>query len=425
MQNIYKQLEVWDINLFNKNSIFLTLSISLVITILLLFISFFTINEIDKKNNFDNLKRKYSTITKIVNQEYARFGFTNDLRRMIEEMDLILIDDSKKIQRTLQKTKLELMIKRRYANILLHIFKDKNHNILHFQTPFEEFLIIDHDIQSTHYHTFTILVFAILLLTILFVAYSVYKKLAPLYELHSKIDHIGNPNMSLDFLQTNAKDEVSLLARALLEKSQNLNQLKTSRDIFIRNIMHELKTPITKGRFLLELESNQTNKEKLQKVFYQLESLISEFASIEEVIAKKQNIEKKDIFFDDILENTLDMLMLENETDIEIDNHDFKLFVNFKLFSIAVKNLIDNGLKYSNNHKVSIKIEHNAILFINQGKPLEHSLEKYYEPFFSNSANNKGSFGLGFYIIKSILDVHNFKLNYTHQENNNIFTIVL
>ena len=42
--------------------------------------------------------------------------------------------------------------------------------------------------------------------------------------------------MCLDFLKENAKD------------------------VFIRNIMHELKTPITKGRFLVELENNQQIK---------------------------------------------------------------------------------------------------------------------------------------------------------------------
>jgi len=42
--------------------------------------------------------------------------------------------------------------------------------------------------------------------------------------------------MCLDFLKENAKD------------------------VFIRNIMYELKTPITKGRFLVELENNQQIK---------------------------------------------------------------------------------------------------------------------------------------------------------------------
>ena len=47
--------------------------------------------------------------------------------------------------------------------------------------------------------------------------------------------------------------------------------------------MHELKTPITKGRFLTQLEQNPENNEKLKSVFNRLESLINEFASIEEL----------------------------------------------------------------------------------------------------------------------------------------------
>ncbi len=34
-----------------------------------------------------------------------------------------------------------------------------------------------------------------------------------------------------------------------------------------------------------------------------------------------------------------------------------KIEVNFKLFSIAVKNLIDNAIKYSTDKKVTIKVE--------------------------------------------------------------------
>jgi len=413
--------------LFNKNSIFFTLSISFIITILLLFVSFFTINQINQKDNFNNLKRKYATITKIIDQEYSRFGFTNDLKMIIDEMDLHLISREKSIHKILQKKELDFIFKRRMENILLYVFQNKENTILHFQTPFEEFIIIDKDTDIEGYNKTLFFIFLFLLLSIIFVAFTIYKKLSPLYELQSKIDHIGDTDMKLDFLKKDAKDEVSLLAISLLEKSKNLNQLTKARDVFIRNIMHELKTPITKGRFLLELEDTKNNKEKLQKVFYQLESLISEFAVIEEVIAKKENIEKKDIFFDDILENALDMLLIneEDEDAIQLPNDALKLHVNFKLFSIVVKNLIDNALKYSDNKKVKITIKNNAISFENTGEPLGYDLEKYYEPFFSNSSNNTESFGLGLYIIKSILDVHNFKLTYKHQNNTNTFTIHL
>jgi len=411
--------------LFNKNSVFFTLSISFIITILLLFVSFFTINQIEQKNDFNNLKRKYATISQIVDQEYSRFGFTNDLKMILDEMNLVLISQEKSIYKILKNKKIDFIFKRRMENILLYVFQNQKNTILHFQTPFEEFIIIDKNTHIEKYNNTLLFIFLFLLISIVFVAFTIYKKLSPLYELQSKIDHIGDTDMKLDFLKKDAKDEVSLLAIALLEKSKSLNQLTKARDVFIRNIMHELKTPITKGRFLLELENSQNNKEKLQKVFYQLESLISEFAVIEEVIAKKENIEKKDIFFDDILENALDILMIEDESSIQTTHTQLKLHVNFKLFSIVVKNLIDNALKYSNDKKVNITIKNNTISFENKGDRLQYDLEKYYEPFFSNSSNNTESFGLGLYIIKSILDVHNFNLIYKHHNNINTFTIVV
>lgn len=420
---------VWDINLFNKNSIFFTLSINLIISIILLTISFFTVIQMDRTVQMKSLKNKYTTINKIVHQEYLRFGFTNDLRDIIRDMNLILLSDEKEIQKIFNTEDLHLLMQKRDENIFLHILQSENGNFLHFQTPFEEFIIIDKDIKLSKYNEVTIVIFVLLLLMLLLIASVIYKKLSPLTKIKEEIENIGNENLQLDCIDKNSLDEVSLLGKALVEKSHNLNDLKTARDVFIRNIMHELKTPITKGRFLIELPNTSDNKEKIQKVFFQLESLINEFALIEEVIAKKENIVKKEIFFDDILENVLDILMIEDEEKIvQSDTNQVKLNVNFKLFSIVVKNLIDNAIKYSDDKKVHIKIQKNSLSFINKGKALHHPLEKYYEPFFSYHENNsqrKESFGLGLYIIKSILNAHQFRLEYQYEESQkeNIFTI--
>ncbi len=411
--------------MFNKNSIFFTLGISLAVSILLLAISFFTINKMDQTKQFLVLKKKYQTISKIINQEYARFGFTNDLKYMIDEMDLILVETPNDIENILENENLQLLLQRRSENILLHIFHNDDDNFLHFQTPFEEFIIIDDDVNLHTHNPIILFVFLFLLIMILLIAYSVYRKLSPLNKLTSKINELGKKDLKLDFLKKDAKDEVSLLAKSLLEKSDNINKMKTARDIFIRNIMHELKTPITKGRFLTELPESIENKKKLTKVFYQLESLINEFAVIEEVIAKKENITKKEIFFDDILENAFDLLMIEDESKVSVNTNHLKINVNFKLFTIVVKNLIDNALKYSSDGKLNIQIENNFISISNKGEKLEYDLEKYYEPFFSEHTNQKESFGLGLYIIKSILDVHNFKLHYSYKKEENKFTILL
>jgi len=117
--------------------------------------------------------------------------------------------------------------------------------------------------------------------------------------------------------------------------------------------------------------------------------------------------------------------MIEDEDKIRVNSNSIKLNVNFKLFTIVVKNLIDNALKYSKEQHVEILIKNDSLIFSNKGEKLKYDLEKYYEPFFSDNTKKKESFGLGLYIIKNILDVHNFKLNYSYENNKNIFTIIL
>ena len=123
---------------------------------------------------------------------------------------------------------------------------------------------------------------------------------------------------------------------------------------------------------------------------------------------------------DDIIDNAKDILMIEDEHVIsKYENK--KLEVNFKLFSIAVKNLIDNAIKYSPNKEVIIKTEDENIIFENLGLELEAPFEKYFEPFFSNEDKSKDSFGLGLYIVHNILKANGYILEYEYKNETNRF----
>jgi two-component system OmpR family sensor kinase len=191
--------------------------------------------------------------------------------------------------------------------------------------------------------------------------------------------------------------------------------------------MHELKTPITKGKLLVELEKNIENDQKQREVFYRLEGLIGEFASVEEFIAKKEHIVQNEYLFADIVDNAEDLLFDEDHTIIKEFSDDLKINVNFKLFSIAVKNLLDNAIKYSSDNEVTILEKNQAIVFINGGEPLKYELEKYFEPFFKEEQKDDqkqdGSFGLGLYIVHSILSANDFGLEYQYEDGKNHFII--
>ena len=171
----------------------------------------------------------------------------------------------------------------------------------------------------------------------------------------------------------------------------------------------------------MQLPQTQENNEKMKHVFERLESLINEFGSIEEVIASTKQFDHANYFLNDIVDNAIDILLIDEELVCrEFEN--IKLDVNFKLFSIAVKNLIDNALKYSSDGKMVIKTDHEEIVFENHGNSLEYELDNYFEPFFKNS--DKSSFGLGLYIVNSILKANGYRLKYTYENEINRFSIV-
>ena len=112
----------------------------------------------------------------------------------------------------------------------------------------------------------------------------------------------------------------------------------------------------------------------------------------------------------------------EDEVIMKFEN--IKINVDFNLFAIAMKNLLDNGIKYSSNKQVTIKTKDNKIIIENIGEKLNYPLEDYFEPFFKgDDTKSNQSFGLGLYIIKHILDANGYTIEYLYQDGINRFII--
>ena len=94
------------------------------------------------------------------------------------------------------------------------------------------------------------------------------------------------------------------------------------------------------------------------------------------------------------------------------------------MFSIALKNLIDNAIKFSQNKHAIINANKHRIDIISEGEPLKYDLEYYTEPF-SHEEKRSDGFGLGLYIVKTIANLHDYKLIYKHKKGKNIFTILI
>ena len=247
----------------------------------------------------------------------------------------------------------------------------------------------------------------------------VLKKIYPLSALKHKIEKFADGDLTTSF-DIKGDDEISQMSKKFDKAAKKFNALIESRNLFLRNIMHELKTPITKGRFSVEMLKETKQKDRLLHVFIRMEGLINEMALIEQIASGFDDTNKEEYRAVDVISEALDMGFFDDENySLDISN-ELLLDVDYKLFATAIKNMIDNAIKYADDKKVVITAREGKILFENYGKELDEDLSYYIEPFTS-SHKSKHSFGLGLYIVNSILESHKYKLGYEHLNGWNRF----
>ncbi|MBN2768639.1 MAG: HAMP domain-containing histidine kinase [Campylobacterales bacterium] len=260
--------------------------------------------------------------------------------------------------------------------------------------------------------------FLIILLVLLYLA--ILKKLHPLKKLHKQIERFaaGDIQSRIDYIYN---DEIGKIAKSFDHAILHINRLIASKNLFMRNIMHELKTPITKGRIVVESIDDEATKKILIRAFDRMNELINELAEVERVATQNftPNIEKTS--FSQIVEKAQELLMIDKKR-IEMDFEDFEITTDVKLLALALKNLLDNGIKYSPDKNVRITARDSIIEVISKGNELKHPLSFYIEPFSQEEKRSSG-FGLGLYIVDSILEKLGFTLSYIYKNGENTFKI--
>jgi len=265
------------------------------------------------------------------------------------------------------------------------------------------------------------IIFSIVFFLIILLYLWIMKSFKPLSELKSKIQTFSKGNLDID-CKSDKEDEIAEVANEFDHAVTMIRELLHSRQLFLRAIMHELKTPIGKGRLVSEMLGDEKNKARMHSIFERLNLLIDEFAKIEKITSKNFDLTIKPYKMSDLVEASIDILMIENPkrlitTKIE---KDYSVEVDFELFTLVIKNLLDNGIKYSTDKHIVVVISENKLKIINHAEALNEPLENYFKPFHTS----KKGLGLGLYIVKSILDIHQMELDYQHEEGKNIFTVV-
>jgi signal transduction histidine kinase len=244
-----------------------------------------------------------------------------------------------------------------------------------------------------------------------------WSNLKPLKHLYEQIQRYGEGEEIIDTHST-GKDEIALISNAFHNALQKQSNLKKSRELFLRNIMHELKTPITKGKLIVELEEPSPNITLLGKLFSRLEHLIHQMAHIEKMHAFA--LTKSSVHLDSMIQIAMDNLMIEEDI-LQMHGCDHIVTVDQALFTSALQNLIDNAVRHASSYPIDIECDGTKICIRNSGEPLKRPAEEALQAFVTE--RGEGGLGLGLYIAQSVCELHNFTLNYRYEEGIHHFCI--
>jgi two-component system OmpR family sensor kinase len=385
----------------------------------MLFVSYKTENL--TQNSIKSLiKEKYIQVSK----ELFKYLADNDidiLNKKLKELKFDIILDKKnylKLSKTVYRYQTQL------SSIKILQYEDDRF-FLYMQYLDDDILLIDIS-QSKNFREIkflNILILAdIVILILLFLI--ILKIIYPLKNISKSIKKFGDGEYSAR-VKIISNDEIAEVSNKFNDMASNIEQLIISRERLLRDIGHELKTPISKSKLALEMIDDSKYKSILQRALIQIDEMTTDLFNIEKLNSQYSQLKLEEFTVETLISLSLSKLFIEDESLIEIEiDYNFIIRADIDYLAIAVKNLIDNALKYTTKLPVKIEIKNRDISIKSRGNKLTKTLEFYCEVFTQgdNSREEKG-YGLGLSMVKRILDKHNFKLIYTHKEEENIFII--
>ena len=401
-----------------RSSVFYTITFIFALALTSIFLAFLWLMDYDKQNYARELNAKYSTIAR--NQLFLMSGIINEkeYERQTGDFKMPEITNERQKEEILANATVLEEISADIGSSAIMIYQ--NHHYLKVQHVDKILLLKDNDYQPYRYDIIKI-IFSLVAIILLAAYVFVIRKLKPLRKLKRQIAKFAAGEIDEVQNVSSGNDEISEVAEAFYDAVCQIKNLNASRKLFLRNIMHELKTPITKGRLAAEMIEKSKNQERLVSVFIKLENLINEFAAVEQVTSSITLNNTKICSIDDVIDEALDIAMVDPGQVTINKLEDVSLNADFKLLAIAAKNMIDNALKYSPNKHVNITITRESIKFINEGERLSKELRHYVEPFTKGESAKK-SFGLGLYIVENIIKAHKLTLSYEYKNGLNVFS---
>ncbi len=259
----------------------------------------------------------------------------------------------------------------------------------------------------------------------------------PLHRMSKSLNEV-QAGYSQESIAAREYRETAQIAEAFNQLLVRMRNLDDSRQEFVANVSHELKTPMASLKVLAD---SLLNQEDLPVELYRefMEDMVSEIDRENQIITdllalvrmdkKNQELSLASININDLVELILKRLRpLARKKDVEVVFESIRqvaAVVDEVKLSLVITNLVENAIKYNKNQgwvKVVLDADHqDFILEVSDSgagipdEALPHIYERFYRVDKSHSREIGGT-GLGLAIAKNAVLMHRGSITVSSQE---------
>lgn len=251
-------------------------------------------------------------------------------------------------------------------------------------------------------------------------------------DIHTYLQQLNKRNYDLK-IEENGEDELSKLRNELYkttvllkESAKNSEQEKINLSNSLADISHQLKTPLTSIRILLDnIYENPNMDEKTKSDFLEeiskqidwISSLVISLLKLAKfdagsIIMNDKNINVKELI-NDVISNLDVMIELKNINMVQEIEENITFIGDYKWQVEALTNIIKNAIEHSKeNSKIYIKVE-NTTVFLkitiqDEGEGInKQDLKHIFERFYKAKNSSEESIGIGLALAKTIIEKEN------------------
>lgn len=218
------------------------------------------------------------------------------------------------------------------------------------------------------------------------------------------------------------QDELGQLGRSFNTMAERISALLTNQQRLLRDISHELRSPLARAQLALGLTERQQTLEqvpRLKQELDRLDAMLDELLTYSKLDAGQYQLQQQLFDLPELLTDIIDVNQVEADAKQQTirltATPGIQVLADSRLLARAIENILRNAIKYSpTGSEITINLQQHynelTLSICDKGPGIaQEQLEAVFEPFYrvSSSRNaSTGGTGLGLAIVAQIVRQH-------------------